>query len=182
MADSRSAIDEAFDRYETLSRILEKARQSALSNPMHDRNIDLGLTQRGQKKGDAITRINETFEDLTSLINHLGILDMAAAFEKTFRARLGTAIGEARNVLRDNYKIETLRNVRQKLIHDPDNLRGLAKAISVIRATLSKEVAELLEAIRESRNNFAHGTDIRTPPGITAEKTKDTLNEIIKSL
>jgi hypothetical protein len=182
VADTRTPIDKAYYRYTVLSGILERTRQRALANPMDQRNVDLGLTEAGRKKVEVEQDISEVFEDLTNLVNHLGILDMAAAFENYFRARLSTAIGEARRVVGKHYGIEILRRDRERLVRDPDDLQGLANITSLIDGHLSAEVAATLGQIREDRNRFTHGTNIRVPPNTTTKQTRETLNEIMKSV
>jgi len=150
---------------------------------MHERNVDVGLTIAGQKRRDAVRSIEEAFEDLGGLVNHLALLDMASAFESYFRARLDTAIGEARKVIRERYRTSVpLHAHREGLIRDADDFEGLANIRQLIGGRLSAEIHDNWEMIRKNRNSFAHGTDIRRPPTITSERTRETLNEIIEAL
>jgi hypothetical protein len=176
-------VDEAFDRYQMLSRLLDAARQRALSDPTHQRNVDVGLTTREQMKQDAVRSIEDAFEDLGGLVNHVALLDMAGAFESYFRARLDTAIGEARKVVRERFRSSVpLHAHRESLIRDADDFQGLADIGRLIGERVSAEVRDNWEMIRKNRNSFAHGTDIRRPPTITSERTRETLSEIIEAL
>jgi len=178
-----SPIDRAYDRYQILTRLLDLARQRALGDPTHERNVGVGLTTRGQTREDAVRNIEDAFEDLGGLVNHVAILDMAGVFESHFRARLDTAIGEARKVVRERFRSSVpLHAHRESLIHDADDFQGLADIGRLIGHRVSAEVQDNWEMIRKNRNSFAHGTDIRRPPTITSERTKDTLKEIIEAL
>jgi len=178
--DTQTPVDEAYARYEILSNILERTRQQALANPMHRRNIELGLTKQFRTRNEVEKDIQDAFEDLTNLINHLAIIDMAAAFEGYLRPRLGTAIGEARRLLRENYELEPFLQSREKLVHETDDFQGLARIRELIGGHLSAETSATLSQIREDRNNFAHGTNIRVPPTTTTKRTRETLNSIIE--
>ncbi len=176
-------VDQAFHRHRLLTALLEVSRKLALSDPTHERNLDVGLTARGQKRQDARRSIEDAFEDLGGLVNHLALLDMAAAFEDYFRVRLSTAIGEAKKVVRERYRSSVpLYAYRDNLIRNADDFQGLANIERLIGRHLSAGVRDEWETIRKTRNSFAHGTDIRSPPTITSEQVKDTLNEIIDIL
>ncbi len=144
-------------------------------------NIDLGLTEPGRKKSEVERDIKDAFESLTNLIDHLGILDMASAFEGLFRARLSNAIGEARKAVGAKAKIRQLYN-RDRLIREIDDFQGLANIIRLISGHLSPEVTGILTQIRDDRNKFTHGTDIGLPPRTTIDQARETLNEIIKGM
>lgn len=179
----QSPIDRAFERYQILSRILDRARQRALADPTNEANVELGLTVRGQRREDARSSISDYFEDLGGLVNHVALLDMAAAFEGYFRARLGTSIGEARKVVRERYRSNIpLHAQREGLIRVADEFQGLAEIERLIGGQMSPEIRGVWEIIRKNRNSFAHGTDIRTPPTVTGEQTRETLNEVLGSL
>src|SRR5260370_37235615 len=109
-------IDDAYARYQILSRILERARERAVGNPTDNANINLGLTERGQKRQEARRQIEEIFEELGGLVNHLAILDMAATFEKFFLARLNTALGQDRKVIRERYRGSVPRHADREIL------------------------------------------------------------------
>jgi hypothetical protein len=183
MAATPSPVDRAYNRCQILTRVLDGARQRALADPTHERNIDLGLTTRGQKKPDAQRSIEDAFEDLFGLINHLALLDMAGAFERHFRERLNTAIGEARKVVRERYRSDRpLYAHREGLVRDAEDFQALTGIEQLIGGRMSAEVRAAWETIRKNRNAFAHGADIRLPPTITSERAWETLNEIIEIL
>jgi len=176
-------VDQAFNRYRLLTRLLEDARQRAVSDTTHERNVDVGLTTRGQKKQEALHNIEDAFEDLGGLVNHLALIDMAAALERYFGERLRTAIGEARKVVRDRYRSSVpLHAHREGLIRDADDFQGMADIERLIGGHVPAEVRAEWATIRRNRNNFAHGTDIRIPPTITSEQARQLLNEMIEIL
>jgi hypothetical protein len=176
----RSPVDQAFNRYQVLSRLLYIARQRALADPTHERNVNAGLTARGQRKQEAVRDIEEVFDDLDGLVGHLALLDMAGAFERHFRERLATAIGEARKAVRERYRSGIpLYAHREGLIRDADDFQALTGIERLVGGRISDEVRDQWETIRRNRNDFAHGTSLREPPAITSEQARDTLNEII---
>jgi hypothetical protein len=176
-----SLVDNAFQRCLLLARILTQARDRALGNPMSDHNTNLGLVQKGQKKQEAITSIETAFEELGALINHLAILHMAASFEMQFRTWLGTAIGEARSAIRDRYKKTVPLYVgRAGLVREQDDFQGLARIEQLLSGRVSDEISEALSLIRENRNEFSHGKDIRIPPTITQQQTLDALHALME--
>src|SRR5215469_12547629 len=101
MSKTSSPIDHAFKRCSLLSRVIQFEYERARANPLDQRNVELGIFDLGEKveKKEAQDRIEEAFSEVVALSNHLAILDMAAALEYFFRARVGTAIGEARKTL-----------------------------------------------------------------------------------
>lgn len=177
---AETPVDEAFERYMTLSAILDRVREIAVADPTHARNIQMGLTEEGMKKSDAREHIIQTFEELTSLLNHVVVIDMAAAFERYFLARVTTAIGEARRVVRTQYNVEPFSAVREKLVKEADDFQGLAQKGSMLVGQFSPDLNAAWKLILEARNKFAHGTDILTAPAIASEEAKDALNEILQ--
>lgn len=166
-----------------MSRLLEFARVRAISDPTNERNVEAGLTPRGTKRADALGMIEDKFEELNALLNHIALIDMAGAFESYFRTRLGTAIGEVRKVVRERYRSNLpLHAHRENLIRDAEEFQGLAEIGRLIGERISAEVRESWETIRRDRNSFAHGTDLRSTPDITGERARQTLNEIIAAL
>jgi hypothetical protein len=183
MASAPSPVDQAFKRYRMLAHLMEFARERALSNPTDPRNVTAELTLSGLSPREARRSIEDAFEELGGLLNHVALLDMASAFEGHFRARLGTAIGEARKVVRERHRSNIpLHAHREGLIRDTEEFQGLADIGRLIGDRVSAEVHERWEVIRRNRNSFAHGTDIRRPPTITGEQTRETLGEIFEAL
>jgi hypothetical protein len=101
MAINQNPIDRAFERCRLLSSIVEEEYRRARGNPTDSRYVNFGITQQGgRKREEAEQQIREAFTDLVALVEHLTILDMAAAFERHFNARVSTAVGAARKTLR----------------------------------------------------------------------------------
>ena len=125
MADATTPVDAAFARCRILAQIVSEAATRASAEPTNARNVELGLTERGDRKAEAARKIPATFEELADLVTHLAILDLAAAFESLFAARLGTALGEARRAMREHYDLPVLRAVRERLIREADDFGGL---------------------------------------------------------
>jgi len=179
MPRKENPVEEAFERCRLLALLIDHEYQRARSTPTDQRYVDLGITEKGQKIEDARREIIQAFDELAALSNHLAILDMASAFERMFRSRIATAIGEARKSLQDKYARpgSTPLIAREKLIRE--HFEGIADIIELIGASLSKEVQEQLRQVRDSRNKFSHGTDLRVAPTIMREEARDALNEAI---
>ncbi len=181
MTGDETPIDVAFARCELLERIVDKARTLALSDPLHDRNAAIGFLTRGERpsKRRATQDIELAFEALGMLINRITLLEMTAAFEGLYAAKLGNALGDARKHLREARSFSALYADREDLVRRLEDLRGLGGAISLLGARLgTKEKQDRLNAIHKNRNGFAHGIDTRLIPTIMREDVRDTLNEL----
>jgi hypothetical protein len=143
---------------------------------VQDRYKKLGIIQDGDKKADAVKRIEEAFSDLTGLVDHLTILDMATALEKSFSERITTAIGEARKALNEKFHASSLA-ARENMVRDGASFEGLNEIVALISASLSGEIRDTLDKVRQNRNRFAHGTDLRTPPTVLSDDARAALNE-----
>jgi len=93
-----------------LAKLIRLEYDRARATRSINRYVDLGVIPRGEKmeKATALRQIEEAFGDLDALVDHLTILDMAAALEKLFNARISTAVGEARRTLRQKHRPSTL--------------------------------------------------------------------------
>ncbi len=160
----------------------EGAREVSLANPLHHRNVELGLIVEGDDKKTASRKIVDTFDSIDDLVAHVAVIDMAAAFELLFRARLGTAIGEARKRLSENYSIDTMFAFREDLVRGAADLQGLGEIGKFVRKNLSDETADAFQRIKDPRNRFAHGTDIGNVPAIQRGEIRDTLNRMAEPL
>ena len=181
MPGSETSVDQAFERCRLLARLIEMEYERARANPTIQRYIDLGIIQRGDKIGEARKQIDQVFGDLIALVDHLIILDMAAALERVFKLRIATAVGEARKTLRAGHRSLVLA-AREKLVREADDFEGLSDITKLIGADLSGEMQQLLEKVRENRNRFAHGTDVRNVPTILGEDARAALNEAVALL
>jgi hypothetical protein len=178
MAKEPTPVDRAFERCKLLAQVVALEYRRARANPLDDRYATLGITERGELKADAVHQIEEAFSDLEALVNHLTILDMAAAFEKMFNARIATAVGEARKTLRGKHRGPVLAG-RDGIVREMEDFRGLSNITNLIGADLDEQVKKRIESVRENRNRFAHGTDLTTPPTIPREEARDALNEAV---
>lgn len=169
-------VDKAFERCRLLAALVKAEYERARANPMQDRYVKMGVTQQGDTKGDAIKKIEDAFSDLTGLVDHLTILDMAATLEKVFGQRITTAVGEARKVLVETFHPNALA-ARESMVRDSASFEGLREIVALIGSGLSGEVQELLSTVRENRNRFAHGTDLRNPPTVLTGDARNALNE-----
>lgn len=181
MAEEPTPVDQAFERCRLLASVVAREYERARANPTDARYADFGVTEQGMNKADAKRQIEQAFGDLEALIDHLTILDMAAAFEGLFKARIATAVGAARKTLRSKYPNSALA-ARAGLVHDAEEFQGLRDITKLIDADLDDHVKERLESIRKNRNRFAHGAVLSSPPTIFREDARDALNEAVSLL
>ena len=183
MAASSNPVEQAFRRCDLLARLIQLEYDRARANPTDARYAKLGITELGAKVNidEATRQIDEVFGDLVALVDHLSILDMAAAFEWLFNARIGTAVGTARKTLREKHRRPALAG-RARLVRNTTDFEGLRDITTLIDADLSQQVIALLNTVRENRNRFAHGTDIRNPPTILKNEALAALNEALDLL
>lgn len=180
MPDTDTPVDQAYKRCSLLARLVEAEYKRARSNPTDDRYVTLGVIEPWERKErtTALRQIEVTFGELVALVDHLTILDMAASFERSFNARIATAVGAARKTLRQKYGPSALAG-REGLVRNGDDFQGLGSIANLINAALSGEVTEKLAKVRENRNRFAHGTDLSVPPTILQEDARGALNEAV---
>lgn len=108
--------------------------------------------------------MKRVFEELDGLLAYLAIIDMTASLERAFDSRLKTAVGEARKVVREKFKIAPFRDVREALVHDVEDFQTLQGIAKLLSSVLDAELAKRLKSVQFERNKFAHGTDVSTPP------------------
>jgi ribosomal 50S subunit-associated protein YjgA (DUF615 family) len=176
-----SPVDQAFERCSLLARLIDSEYDRARANPTDERYVNLGVIERGEKVAKAKAQIEQAFDDLVAIVEHLTILDMAAALERLFKARIATAVGEARRTLREKHRGDALA-ARVKLVREIEDFQGLNDITKLISADLSGEMQEQLDKVRENRNRFVHGTDLRNPPTILKEEAQAALNEAVALL
>lgn len=179
----QTRVDQAFNRCELLAKLVEWERQRAAANPFDERYIALGIIKRGEKmrKLETLKSIHATFDEIAALVEHLTILDMAASLEHLFQSRIATAAGEARKTLRSNYNSSVLA-AQPKIVREADDFKSLAEIVRILSENLSKETQEKINKVRENRNIFAHGTNIRVAPTILKEDARAALNEAVELL
>ena len=171
-----SEIDSAFRRAQILTLILERLRNEAVGKPTEKRWTDFGILEVGEKAEEASKKIEKTFDELLSLLNHVAILDMAASFERASRARIGTRIGEARSSLKEGLKKRPLPAYYARLVYDLAAFDGLKSIGGLLENHLAAEFMDKIDAVRDSRNTFAHGTSLQAGPKIDREEAREALN------
>jgi hypothetical protein len=176
-------IDRAFARCHLLALIIQSEYVRATANPTNSRYDEsgFGVTKVGDTREVALPKIRQAFDDLVALVEHVTILDMAAALEELFKSRIATAIGAGRKTLREQHRGDALA-ARAGLVHDVDDFQGLAEIAKLIAADLSPETQGLLNKVREDRNRFAHGTDLRLLPSVQKDEARAALNEAVDLL
>ena len=174
-------IERAHARYSTLLRLIEMEIVRARANPTADRYLDLGIIDAGDKPTEATAKIDARLGEIRDLIEHLGVLDIAATFELSFRQKISNSIGEARNAINNQRKKAGKTLAAPSLVKNLKEMQGLASIKSILSAGLSIEVQVTMEKIRESRNNFTHGTDLGVPPAIDAQSALDCLLDVLDS-
>jgi hypothetical protein len=178
MAHPFDAVEAARSRCKLLLHLLTAAKTRALSDPTGNYTVDMGIIARGDKKADAVAKVNRVFEELDGLLAHVTLIDMTASLEKAFSSRLGTAVGEARKTLREGYNLGAFQRVHESLVRDAEDFQGLAGIEKLLSSQMSEELKDALRVVRSERNKFAHGTDVSVPPLINADEAFDALKVI----
>ena len=178
MASPIDSAEQAFFRCKVLLTIIAMAKNRAITDRTNQYAISLGIIENGDKREDAKPKIDNMFSQLEGLVTHLTILDVATSFEIAFRTRLENAVGEARKAVRKNYNLKTLFKVRESLVQEVDNYRGIGGVEALLGPQLDRDLLEKLKIIRDNRNQFAHGTDIEILPTIESEDVLEALRAI----
>lgn len=179
---SLNPIDRAYRRHQILRLMLEHHREMARS-PTYRRNlVKLGFVDEGEKPQIAEQIVKETFDELSGLIAHLAIVDMAAALEFAAKSKIGNASGQVRKAYKER-KDKTKEAVyASRLVLDQDFFKTLKSISDLVDSFLDKDVMEAFSATKDARNNFAHGTNVTTMPVIDVEDARAALNEVFDIL
>ena len=178
MANS-SALDAAYRRCRTLTLLVERARSEAVANPSQDRWKDFEITSPGDSRVACAAKVNDAFDQILNLLNHVTILDMAASFEMATKARLGTRIGDTRSAIAAAVQKNSLPVYHARLVRSQKDFDGLNSLAELLQGHIDENVSEVLSAVRESRNAFAHGTDVTVPPKAGREEALGALREAL---
>jgi hypothetical protein len=181
MARKPTPVDHAFGRCRLLANVVAREYERARAHPTDERYVDLGVTELGAKKAEAQRKIQQAFDDLVALVDHLTILDMAAAFEGLSNAQIATAVGEARKTLEGKHRNSALA-WRKRLVREPADCQGLSNITNLIGPDLDERVKKQLESVRQNRNQFAHRTALSNPPTILQKDARDALNAAVALL
>ncbi|RVU15334.1 hypothetical protein [Methylobacterium oryzihabitans] len=172
-------IDAAYRRGQILMAILTRLREQALANPAHPRWVELGLCPAYETKRQAVADLQATFADLLGLVGHLTLLDMAASFEVASQARLGTRLGEVRSALAAGGRKRVLPPYALRLVRDRDEFGSLRAVAALLDGEADEALLDAFDAVRQARNNFAHGTEILSAPVADPDAARDTLNAVL---
>lgn len=169
-------LEAAYQRSSLMIALLQAIRDDALKDPTRNRWKDLGLVEVGDTKSEAFNKITSAFEEILNLLNHVRIVDLTASFELLARQRMDNHLGEARKALSGSAKKRLLPVFHERLALGSGDFGGLNDYIHLLDGHLSKEVVAALKVIREARNAYAHGTDLGTPPKVSADQTLANLS------
>jgi hypothetical protein len=171
-------VDQARERCSLLLRILTAAKDRAMSDPLGNYCVGLGIVQPGDKPTSAIRKVNRAFEELDGLLAHITLIDMTASLERAFINQLSTALGEAGKTLREKYGLQILHSVREGLVAKIGQFQGLRGLETLLGPQLAEELKQTLKAIRDDRNKFAHGTDVSQPPAVDIDDAHKALKAV----
>ena len=175
-------IEEAYRRGQALTSLLKWARNQAQSDVTNQRWVELGIASAFESKERRLAAVNQLFESLLGLAEHVKILDMAATFELASQSRLATRVGAARSAVKGGTKKHGLPAYTSRLIHDADDFSSLKAIAQLLENQIDRDLADQYKQICEARNNFAHGTNILASPKIDADLAREKLIEVLKAL
>lgn len=177
-----SPMDAAYRRCRILTRLVERARSEAVANPSQDRWKDFEITASGDTRAECAAKVTEAFDQILNLLNHVTILDMAASFEMASKVRLATRIGETRSAVAAAAQGRNLPAYHAQLVRSQKDFDGLASLAQLLTGHIDEEVGDVLHAVRESRNAFAHGTDVTVPPKAERDEALSALTEALSRI
>jgi hypothetical protein len=178
MTDAFEEVEAARRRCAVLTSILRKAKERALADPTGPYPMALGIIETGEKKEDAVKKVKRTFEELDGLLAYFTIIDLTASLEKVFSSRLGTAVGEARKIVREKFKIAPFNGVREALVHDVGDFQTLQGIANLLSSVLDEDLGKKLKSVQFERNKFAHGTDVTAAPVVSPNEAYEILKAI----
>lgn len=172
-------VDEAYQRYFYLTDALGRLVRSAVSKPISDENLRLGLIEAGDTPSDAKAKIIQRLDYTRDRVAELALVDMCAAFENDCRKRIPTAIGEARRVLDKHYNVRTMSQLRKQLVRQAEDFGTLETIFRLVEPYMSSESAVRLRSLRDARNRAAHcSASLRSLP-LQLEDARDLLNNVL---
>jgi hypothetical protein len=127
-----TVVDDAYARYDRLRNVLTNSGRTHGSNPTSQTNRSLGLIGPDAKRDAARNQLNGAFKEMFAQAQCLGIIDLCATFEDTFRRRIRTAIGEAQRAIDKGYGIAVLTRLKGELLRDPKSFDSLASIFDAV--------------------------------------------------
>lgn len=175
-------VERAYERCSILNAIVRHIRDDALTRPTETVWLNLGLVEEGDKKAEALARIEHLFDELQALIEHLFVLDMAAQFERASRARVKNYVGAARSALIGPMKKANFPTLSSKIIKEATDFEGMTAFIKLLEGHIDKDLLAQLKAVRNARNVFAHGIDVMVVPSISREEVRNSLTDALGAM
>lgn len=178
MVVEMTKVNEALKRTKRLANIIKATRDRAFRNPKDKYNFDLELRDVGDK-GDERKQLEDAFEELAYIVDYLAVIDLCAVFESEFRAKLGTAIGEARRAVEKQYKIALFSKIKEKLVHDTNDFQSLAEIITLVEGAIGQTASDQLKVLQETRNRVTHGSVEAGTIKVTADEAHTWLVDLL---
>ena len=170
-------VERAYDRCSILSAIVRHIRDDALARPTEAVWLKLGLVEEGDKKPEAVARMERLFDELQALIEHLFVLDMTAQFERAAMSRVTNYIGSACIPHKAG-----LPSLATKVIKNKKDFENMIDFLRLLEDHIDTDLLEQLNMIRKARNIFAHGVDVRVLPSISREDVRDSLKDALAAM
>lgn len=113
--------------------------------------------------------------DIEIFLDHLHVAHLAAAFESTAKARLGSVIGETRKSIRAARKSKS--SWPENLVRTPDSFGGLRDIIDMI--STDSQLERDFNAIRICRNELDHGSPTEGIPPVSSDEALSILKNVL---
>jgi len=175
-------VERAYERCSVLSAIVRHVRDDALARPTEAMWLKLGLVEEGDTKPEALARMEQLFDEVQALIEHLFVLDMAAQFERASLARVKNYIGSVRSGFTAPMKKAKLPARASKVIKVAADFENMTTFLNLLEGHIDKELLEQLKAVRSARNVFAHGIDVKVLPPVSREDVRDSLMDSLAAM
>jgi hypothetical protein len=171
------SIDDARRRYKILKGLIDREIRYTKGYTDLNRLFEIGVLEKGMR-GDAADRAKVALDELSRVVDAFGFLDITASFESAAVTHLDSLLAVVRGRLRDDVKNGHIARPAPDLLSTVDDLKASLKRVFDVM-TVGTHAASVtkLEAVRETRNEIAHG---RIPS--TVPITIDDLADLLKSL
>jgi hypothetical protein len=156
-------IDNALRRYRILKALLQRELRYTRGYTNLSRLFELGILERGMQ-GNAQEVARQRFDELDTMADALGFLDITASFEAAALKAIGDVRAATVGSLRRAVQELRLARAAPGLVRDWDEFsRSLSLILELLTLGAAPDDPEKIKAINDARNGIAHG---RIPAGL----------------
>lgn len=174
MANS-APVKRAFQRSQVLAKIVAELKGQAHRNPLSEKWVDYGITEPDDSRKSADLKLTQLFEEISGLIEHLTILDMAASYELAARTRFANYIGIIQGAGESLARTNSIPRYSLGVIKGAQSYDGISAINDLLKPSVDPALIAELTKISKARNRFAHGTSVKLAPEVDRAEAKEIL-------